>query len=75
MRTEVCGTCGGAIGEDPIVGRHLAICRNCGVRLGHAMHARTAAFFAVWPFLDEPDDEGEPAPRVRPADGTSVELR
>lgn len=60
--------------EDPLEVAEEIVCRDCAVRLGQSLVERPEAFADVWPLLVEEDDD-EPEPRVRLADGTSIELR
>jgi hypothetical protein len=49
-------------------------CRACGARLGQLLLERPLHLAAVWPFLVEEEDD-DPEPKVRLADGRMVELR
>lgn len=49
-------------------------CLACAPQLGKLIHEAPARLQAVWPLLAD-DDDGSPEPRVRAADGSSVELR
>jgi hypothetical protein len=49
-------------------------CPICAWRLGRLLVETPDTLLLVWPLLAD-DDDGSPEPRVRLADGTSVELR
>jgi hypothetical protein len=49
-------------------------CLGCVRQLGHALRSRPESLAAAFPDLRQADD-GSPEPRVRLADGRSVELR
>jgi hypothetical protein len=50
-------------------------CRSCMLRLGRLLLEAPETLFLLWPALAEPEDEDEPEPKVRRADGSTVELR
>jgi hypothetical protein len=73
--TETCSLCDRPAA--PILGLGALpaqTCPACARALGGLLLERPALLTAIWPALAEPDD-GTPEPRVRLADGRSVEVR
>lgn len=71
-----CIFCEGALA--PLTVAHLsgASCVNCPPRLGRLIFDRPELMVGLFPgLIDEAEDEIAPEPRVRLADGRSVELR
>ncbi|MGA9525782.1 MAG: hypothetical protein WBV82_30265 [Myxococcaceae bacterium] len=71
-----CGLCARSVEACiPIEFLGTQVCFPCSARLGRALVTNPALLSAVWPVLEEEEDDGEPEPRVRLSDGRSVELR
>lgn len=70
---DICSLCSHAA-EAPFALPEATFCRGCTALLGRTLLARPERLAHVWPMLVEEDDD-EPEPRIRLADGTSIEVR
>ena len=72
-----CGLCARSVNTCiPVDFLGTQVCYPCSARLGRVLVTDPKPLAAVWPALQEEEDEdGEPEPKVRLADGRSVELR
>lgn len=50
-------------------------CQGCMLRLGRLLVEAPETLVLLWPALNDMEDEDEPEPKVRRADGSTVELR
>ncbi len=71
-----CGLCARSVHTCiPVEFLGTQICYPCSARLGRVLVSDPEPLAAIWPALKAEDDDGEPEPKVRLADGRSVELR
>jgi hypothetical protein len=73
LAMDICSLCSHAA-EAPLALAEATFCPSCAALLGRTLLARPERLAHVWPLLVEEEDD-DPEPRIRLADGTSIEVR